>query len=384
MSPYPSSNSLLTTLTIALLASSCSIGQDKNNGQEPDTGHRSQPEGAYPGECNDGADNDFDGDFDCNDSDCSNSADCNENFADGDCSDGADNDRDGLFDCDDPDCADDAACATEDNCTDGADNDLDGLFDCDDPDCAEDAACIEYEGDDAGECSDGIDNDGDGDTDCDDADCEGSPDCEASDIGTESNPGLSCNDILTEGGSNGDGTYWIDPNGSGAFEVYCDMNTDAGGWSLILAYGRSSTSSNGIDESKLPLHPTTGFSHMWLTDAGIPLEGVNELRFFCTSSGHSRVMHFKTSRASIVGMADTGSGTASVSDWTDGTTELDGHTANLPASTNTAHPDSSLTLYPFYNNPNYHWAIDGQHGSGWECDEPHGSSNDTLHQIWFR
>ena len=76
------------------------------------------------------ADNDFDGDFDCNDADCGGSPDCIENFADGDCSDGADNDRDGLFDCDDPDCADDAACATEDDCTDGADNDLDGLIDC--------------------------------------------------------------------------------------------------------------------------------------------------------------------------------------------------------------------------------------------------------------
>jgi hypothetical protein len=95
-------------------------------------------------------------------------------------------------------------------------------------------------------------------------------------------------------------------------------------------------------------------------------------------------MHFKTSRATIVAMAANGSGAATVADWTGGTTQLNGHTANLPAATNTAHSSSSLTWYPFYNNPNYHWAIDGQHGSGWECDEPHGSSYDTLHQIWFR
>ena len=35
--------------------------------------------------------------------------------------------------------------------------------------------------------------------------------------------------ILDDGYSTGDGTYWIDPDGTGAFEVYCDMTTDGGG-----------------------------------------------------------------------------------------------------------------------------------------------------------
>ena len=30
-----------------------------------------------------------------------------------DCNDGADNDADGLFDCDDPDCSEDEACAND-------------------------------------------------------------------------------------------------------------------------------------------------------------------------------------------------------------------------------------------------------------------------------
>ena len=137
---------------------------------------RTEPEGANPGECTDGADNDFDGDYDCNDSDCAGSPDCLES----DCGDGADNDQDGDFDCDDSDCADTPECATEDDCTDGSDNDADGLFDCDDPDCAEDTACVDdFEGDEAGECTDGVDNDSDGFVDCDDLDCEGSPDCES-------------------------------------------------------------------------------------------------------------------------------------------------------------------------------------------------------------
>jgi len=77
-----------------------------------------------------------------------------------------------------------------------------------------------------------------------DDDCSGSVDDDASDASTfyaDSDAtvfpdaggcaqGTSCADILDSGGSSGDGTYTIDPDGAGTgvdpFDVTCDMTSD--------------------------------------------------------------------------------------------------------------------------------------------------------------
>jgi len=48
----------------------------------------------------------------------------------------------------------------------------------------------------------------------------------------EDHPGESCADILDTDPSSADGYYWVTYGETSAFEVYCDMTTDGGGWGL--------------------------------------------------------------------------------------------------------------------------------------------------------
>lgn len=145
-------------------------------------------------DCDDGADNDGDGDSDCDDSDCKDAENCKPVAVEV-CNDKSDNDGDGKTDCDDTDCAAAANCVPETNCNDKVDNDEDGDVDCDDTDCAAAEACKPVAVED---CDDGKDNDNDGKIDCSDLQCANDAACKNGAACPAASQALECGKEITQ------------------------------------------------------------------------------------------------------------------------------------------------------------------------------------------
>jgi hypothetical protein len=195
-------------------------------------------------------------------------------------------------DCDDSD-AEVNPDATE-TCND-VDDDCDGDIDSDDSDLSSESTTwyADDDGDGYGDSEDTIETtcsapDGyvSDATDCDDDD-DTAYDYNG---GSSICPGASCLDILDAGHSTGDGAYWIDPDGSGAWEAYCDMTSDDGGWTLVgvAIYGNHG-SSGWNDEASLNIGSSTELSAHWHLDSDImnSLAASEEYRAACFDSNNN-------------------------------------------------------------------------------------------------
>ncbi len=111
-----------------------------------------------------------------------------------------------------------------------------------------------------------LDEDGDGVGDV----SESMESCTEVDGWVLSSIGRSCKALLDAGLSDGDGIYEIDPDGGGAFDVWCDMSD--GGWTLLARYERNirldfdpnldQVQGHGTVEAPPPLQATVGRGHI--------------------------------------------------------------------------------------------------------------------------
>ncbi|MEW7280954.1 T9SS type A sorting domain-containing protein [Aquimarina sp. 2201CG1-2-11] len=195
-------------------------------------------------------------------------------------------------------------------------------------------------------------------------------------------------------GSVPSGTYYFNFNGN-TFQGVLDNDTDGGGWLMILNYVHLAGDNSALQvrNTDLPLlgsstlgddeAATANWGHMGnQLAAAIDFE---EMRFYAETSGHSRVISFKTNYANAVNYVKTGIG--SFSGLRGRFNILPGHTANIPGSSLngffSSKGDFALTDFPFYVGGTYHWGVRGL-GNRWEVDDFGLNNNSTIHRVWVR
>ncbi len=219
--------------------------------------------------------------------------------------------------------------------------------------------------------------------------------------GTAGDPYTSLSEAYTAPAS---GRYFFNL-GAGTFEADIDVS-EGGGWVLVVQYVHqggtnpaltvinaganlpvTSTAALGADESAI----ASQWGHAG--NAAInQFTGNMETRWFGQTSGHSRIVHFRTT----TGISYLRTGFGSMAGVNTNFTALTGHSGITPATAAGSYSnqlDYAFTNFPFWQASAHHWGIRGTNPGGdpvtagfrWEVDDfPNSSANSTIHRVWVR
>jgi hypothetical protein len=177
------------------------------------------------------------------------------------------------------------------------------------------------------------------------------------------------------------------PSGQvGNLQVYCDSQTDGGGWVLLLSYTHKAGSSRPLQPGRQPVSPL-GYSHTTLNKIlpNVQSKHVAGVRFRCTSGSHRRTVHFVSNHPKIIADAIAGSQTTVAGDWKKHLRLLPDHSGKLPLTTSATGSTNGdgFTGTPFKSD-SHAWSMQAQR---WECDDILGKSGGgvgTHHEVWVK
>ncbi|SMF25551.1 fibrinogen-like YCDxxxxGGGW domain-containing protein [Pseudobacteriovorax antillogorgiicola] len=216
----------------------------------------------------------------------------------------------------------------------------------------------------------------------------------------------TCQTLYTLGYRTSGVYYLIIESLEGLIPAYCDMETDQGGWTLVLNYLHLADSNppQSYRVQSLPHKSSDDLgidgslnAEQWgqATPALLNLMNYSEIRFFCITSMHERMVHFKTDAPGCIASTKTGTGSCSEMLGPDGRHQLlDGHTADSPVFSDSAYDSQGdNTLGRIWNEASNtgsvgdgaEWIIDNS-ANRFQCDFDWDNFvvHNTLHRIYIR